>query len=69
MKETVQFTYTLGTSNGVRTLRLVNSAKGIDDLWTEVIEDEYYNSPASALSKSRQGKRPAGGMFKPFWSR
>jgi hypothetical protein len=68
-KETVQFTYTLGTSGGTRTLTLTNSSKGINDVWREVTEDEYYNSPASALSKSRQGKRSAGGMFKPFWSR
>jgi hypothetical protein len=38
---------------------LVNSSKGIDDVWTEYIYDYDYSPPN--LSKSRQSK--------PFWSR
>jgi hypothetical protein len=73
VKETVQFTYTLGTSNdGKRTLRLVNAEMGIDDLWTEyVYDDDYYNGPSN-LSKSKQFKRIGVNssnpvIFKPFW--
>jgi hypothetical protein len=50
--ETVQFTYTLSTSGGVKTLRLTNSSKGINDQWRWITQKEYDDS--KGLSKSRQ---------------
>jgi virulence family protein len=69
IKETVQFTYAVSGSVGSRTLTLTNSSKGVNDAWREVTEDEFYNSPASALSKSKRGKRFGGGALNPFRSR